>query len=603
MSNPVLTYRNLTDHFPWDVYGQMQPNQQLAFELIAQDSSLILEGPTGTGKTAIAYTYLATIADGAEGPVYYVVTNKTQVDQVARMHPDVFRVYGRGEYDCHYYDDEFRADEIPCLTLKECPHRVDVLAGQTKEEGATPCSYYQAKFLARQPQIVVCTAAFYLYNNLFRRDYVPAVGVVIDEAHQIADVFRSALYYEISDWNLKRSIRMLQSIGAAAEAEQVQDFLNKMIFVLKNKPQAKRELLKEDEIALLMDALGEIDDDALRSRISAAVQSGRIDPVKDRVALKQLEDLSYRLRRYINSLEYALPALGYRGALNYITYAYSNNGVEEDEAQQKRVNYKLIVQSYYVAPLVKKMLGENTLAMSATIGDPKIFGFESGIQLPFHSLPAAFPVENTLILMPTDTPNLSHKQKSRGEPAKTLRKLARMSRDFGNKGKRSLMIVISESERQKFLRVADEEGVDAISYNEDVSPREAVGRFKDGEGTVLVGTIANYGEGLDLPDEICPITFVLRPAYPNPTEPSAKFEERRFGSQVWAIWQWRVMIEALQVRGRNVRSVSDRGATIFVSQQFRKFVYAALPTWLKPAYRGGLSLDECRQAVLDLLGE
>ena len=37
--------------------------------------------------------------------------------------------------------------------------------------------------------------------------------------------------------------------------------------------------------------------------------------------------------------------------------------------------------------------------MSATIGDNIIFGYETGIQLPFVALPGTFPTENALVMM------------------------------------------------------------------------------------------------------------------------------------------------------------------------------------------------------------
>jgi Rad3-related DNA helicase len=100
---------------------------------------------------------------------------------------------------------------------------------------------------------------------------------------------------------------------------------------------------------------------------------------------------------------------------------------------------------------------------------------------------------------------------------------------------------------------------------------------------------------------MAPVIFFLRPGYPSPKDPEVQFEERRFGGAVWRVRNWRVMIEALQVRGRNIRSATDRGSTIFISQHFRKFLYASLPEWLKDAYRGDVTFEEAKQETLELL--
>jgi len=61
------------------------------------------------------------------------------------------------------------------------------------------------------------------------------------------------------------------------------------------------------------------------------------------------------------------------------------------------------------------------------------------------------------------------------------------------------------------------------------------------------------------------------------------------------------MVEALQVRGRNIRSGEDLGVTFFISQQFRRFLPAILPEWLRNAYRGEQKLEKCIEETKKLL--
>jgi hypothetical protein len=96
-----------------------------------------------------------------------------------------------------------------------------------------------------------------------------------------------------------------------------------------------------------------------------------------------------------------------------------------------------------------------------------------------------------------------------------------------------------------------------------------------------------------LPERLAPIIFFLRPGYPNPKDPLAIFEERRFKGARWQLWNWRVMMEALQVRGRNIRSTNCIGVTFFISQQFRRFLRASLPEQLKNAYKGDINWEKC----------
>lgn len=149
--------------------------------------------------------------------------------------------------------------------------------------------------------------------------------------------------------------------------------------------------------------------------------------------------------------------------------------------------------------------------------------------------------------------------------------------------------------------LCEEESVRAISYGNGVKPREALLEFKSGGADVLVGTVANYGEGIDLPRQIAPAIFFLRPGYPRPDDPGTVFEEKRYGSNRWKLWNWRVIVEALQVRGRNIRSSEDLGVTIFVSQQFRRFLKVSLPEWLQSSYCGDKQWDKIIMEAKKLL--
>jgi Rad3-related DNA helicase len=203
--------------------------------------------------------------------------------------------------------------------------------------------------------------------------------------------------------------------------------------------------------------------------------------------------------------------------------------------------------------------------------------------------------------MPTDTANLATAKCGKQDKTRTLRLIAQTAKKFAKKGYRSLVIVVSESERQKFLMLASEEGLDVLSYGDGVAARECIPRFRKGEGECLLGTSANFGEGIDLPKQMAPVIFSLRPGYPRPDDPQTIFEERRFRNRRWSLWNWRVMVNLLQVRGRNVRSETDLGVTFLMSQQFRRFAWGSLPQWLEPAYRGNDSFDDCVKDAMKLL--
>jgi Rad3-related DNA helicase len=585
---------DLTESFPWDLYPVMLDNQERALDFVSKNENSLLEIPTGSGKTAIGYTFLRQMEKQGIGPLFYITPNKTLVNQVKDLHPDVCVSYGRNEYDCLFYGNgDVKADEAPCSMLN-CPHRVNMETGETEILGSDPCPYLEAKHEAMKGRIVICTMSFYLFTHLFSRGWGEPSGLVIDEVHKMASVVRNSLSYDITDLQLNRIIDLFKEIGTS-ETKSLKNFRNNLVKIVKSKPKSQSTLLEDYEISELLLDLYQIDSREIRSSIREAIRIGKVDAFQERETLKKVETITRSLSRYLKSLEFSLSS-GNRRPLNY-TYAY----FEREEDSVNRANYKLTIKAYHVAPIIKKILARQTVAYSATVGDPEILGFETGIKFPFLSLSSDFPSDNAKIFIPTDTPNLAMKSRRRQDLTRTLRKIAKACKVFKDAGHRSLVVVVSNFERDKFLMLCKEESVDAISYGNGVKPRQAAEKFKNGKGDVLVGTVANYGEGVDLPKQIAPIIFFLRPGYASPSDPASVFEERRFGSMRWRQWNWRVMMEALQVRGRNVRSAEDIGVTFFVSQQFRRFLAATLPEWMRPSYEGKMKFEECVQETLRIL--
>lgn len=577
--------------FPRHQYRTKTDAQQMAFTAIeGEEGTIVLELPTGSGKTAIGYTFLTALARQGKKHLFYLAPNKTLVEQVKTLHPDVAVAYGRNEHPCLYYEGEsLKADEIPCSMLTDCPHRVDQETGETHAAGAIPCPYLEQKYEAKHSSgIVVCTSAFFLFTVLFSKEFEPE-GVVVDEVHGLANSIRSVLSTELTDWKLAKGIEALNALRSE-QVHTLAGFLRLMKGFIKNQAMDQEKLLEEDEIKHLYDSLNKVDPDMLETDTRQAIRDGELDVDSDREVLKQLEDIARSVKRFRHALRFAMTGATARGYPLSFVIAYGKTEMGERD----RVQYRITVKDYYVVPIIKMLLPDATLAYSATIGDPEVLAFETGISGAYHSIPSSFPAKNARVYLPTNTANLAMKNTgSKRAKTRMLRQVARAAKRFADKGHRSLVIVVSGAERTKFLDFAKEEGLNTLSYGEGLTARECAKRFRAGEGDCLVGTAANYGEGVDLPKQIAPVIFCLRPGYPNPFDPQTGFEERRFGRRRWQLWNWRVMIELLQVRGRNIRSETDLGVTFLISQQFRRFAFGSLPEWLKLAYRGEWTFEEC----------
>ncbi len=603
LSLPVLReHFPSTAHYrrPWKVQEEMLAfvAGEITKAKVAGDEALttIIESGTGTGKTAVEYTLLRA-AEAKGGKTLFLITpNKTLVDQIRKEFPGLKVALGRNEHPCLYYpDEELRADEIPCSLLQDCPHRVNQETGATHESGAAPCPYLEQKYEAKQGGVVLATMSFFLFTRLFSREFDRPDCLVIDEAHRLADVVRNSLSYDITDYHLGELVKLLRRIKSPA-ARQLRHFLKIMREIAKAKPPRKQTLLSDGEIERLINALQAIDGKQVLADTKAALAAGLIDRREDRTKLKRLEVVARDLRRYIHSLQYCLTTTK-DNPLNYVCAFY-----EAERPEGKRVQYKLVIKCFYVVGLIKAILGQFNVAFSATIGNKDVFGYEAGLWGPMFTAPSPFSALNTRIFMPMDTPDLAVRNVGQGAKASVVRRMVRAAKHFANRGHRSLFVCLSNDERELIMRLAAKEKLNAVSYGNGRTAREMAIAFRNGEGEALVGTAANYSEGVDLPKQTAPIIWFLRPGYPRPDDPLTQFEEKRFGNRRWGRWQWRVMIQALQVRGRNIRSTTDLGVTFFISQQFRKFLFNSLPGELQnKAYRGQLSFDECVKEADELL--
>lgn len=610
-----LTEKLIVKHIP---YERPRSNQLRIVTFVAQSNlRCLVEAPTGSGKTGDEYAILKAAGTIGIRPLWLIVPNKAILQRIRNEFPNITVAFGRNEHPCCYYEDDkktlgdtgrsfqFKADQIPCASLVNCSHRVNLETGETYEAGAHPCPYLQQRYEARQSKgIVLCTMAFYLFTHLFHGDAEEEGGVVVvDEVHRLPLVVRNCLSSQITDLHLRQAVGLLEKIGASKEAEGVDLFLKKMIHIAKRRPAFSRVNLNDREIGQLLEILEAIDKPKLLKALSDAVREGSVDTKAERETLQQVEVFARDLHRYVTAFTYSLPdEQTNRRALNYIYAFYKTEDKESGGA-----NYRLVVRCYYVPPLINRILPKMTIGMSATIGDRKTFGYVSGMtekKFPFLSLPSEFPPENSGIFIPTDTPDLGRKNRPHGEPARTMRRVAKICRTLARKGIRALFVVVSNDERERFLALAAEESVKAVSYGNGVTARDAAAAFVSGDGEVLVGTWANYSEGIDLPKRTAPVILALRPAYRPPDDPEVQFEIKRFGKRyTWALTQYWAMLEALQVRGRNIRSETDVGCIIFLSQQFRSFVRKSLPEALRPSYRSDLRLeDEIVPKVIEMVG-
>lgn len=152
------------------------------------------------------------------------------------------------------------------------------------------------------------------------------------------------------------------------------------------------------------------------------------------------------------------------------------------------------------------------------------------------------------------------------------------------------------------MRISAERGLDVLTYTDDLIARDAVELFKQGKADVLLGCMSHYGVGIDLPDGMASVIWILRPGYADPKSAATRFEQQRFkNGGFWKRQCYKVMREAQQGMGRNIRGHHDRGVCFLMAKAFGQFVYHGLPEWLQPAYQRDMMLQDCLKDTKKLL--
>ena len=91
-----LTMTQLKNSFPFETPRARQMEELK--ELAKQPNGHLFEMPPGEGKTGILLTPLIAKAKKKQGPLFFVTPTKTQVEQIAKTHPEhTLIMYGRAQ--------------------------------------------------------------------------------------------------------------------------------------------------------------------------------------------------------------------------------------------------------------------------------------------------------------------------------------------------------------------------------------------------------------------------------------------------------------------------------------------------------------------------
>lgn len=437
--------------FPQFRAGQQEALEEARAAFAAGKRFVIVEAPTGSGKSAIGVT-LAREASSA-----FVITNqKILQDQYVIDYPDLAVMKGRANYDCLVAPTHAAA--APCLVGRRYPE-------------CEACPYFTAKDVAMAANVTTLNYAYFLAELNYAGGFKGRDLLVLDEAHNAEGALMSFAQVNLSEAGLLR---------AGVEAHLPPNLGDELLFdyvegLLPDLKRRSRDL--EAELNTTREAGGDL----------------------QRLSSKQwLDSIITRLTLMLETY--------YGGDIDWVVLRYRTDAGQE--VSFKPVGVAPLAEPYLLAH------GERALLMSATILDEPTFLRSLGIDAEdaaFIRVPSTFPPENRPILMKPTAKLTRHHLTS--ELPKLVTGIAELAgRHEHEKGvihthsyriNRFVTENLPEDVSWRVITHASTDGRDAALAQHLSSP----------EPTILLSP--SMTEGIDLADDLARWQVLCKVPYPN----------------------------------------------------------------------------------------
>ena len=504
----------LKEYFPLPEYREHQ--EETITKILAAYKKgkkyVILEAPTGAGKSAIGMT-IARIMQNS----YYLTVQKILQSQLKSDFEKIGAVdlQGRNAYPCWLMKDKLKVT-IPTRADRGICYR----KGKSNLDGCRgKCYYYNQLQKAMDAPITILNFSSFLYQkyHAINRFVEPRNLMIIDEAHNIEQQMMN--FVEV---NLKKKDFKINWPDTENITDYIKEFEDKDVYEEVNTIVTEQKaILKiaeensapEKEITTICDELE-----------------------KWESILKQLYILSL-----FNKIECVIE--------------YDN---EKVSFKPLKANY--LTKMYLLNDNVAKLY----LMMSATILSPTVFTKNIGLKMEeveYITMPSTFPKENRPIILDY-AGSMSYKNKTKDFP-KIIKKINTIMNQY--KGKRGIIHCQSFSNMKAII-----EGVNCsnrLTHQNDYPKKEdLLTAHRNNPESVLIGPALH--EGIDLPRQDCEFAAIVKIPY------ASFVDDKQLALRMKADPSWYLWITALkfiQSLGRGVRSKTDKCDIYVVDSDFDNF--------------------------------
>jgi ATP-dependent DNA helicase DinG len=552
--------------FPFGEYREYQENAIFRIVKAYFDNTkyVILEAPTGAGKSAIAYTVAKTIRSlsdikkSEKGP-YALAAVKTRNLQKQYMESfdDMPLIWSGANYECalepedpDYYWGAGTCAKKRCPAYKSCEYIINLIEFMSAPVAITNYAYYM--------------------NATHIQSHIS----IIDECHNLEESLCSWMTVEVSTKFLDRYLTqmMAESLISPNEVDLIKRVANQIIDIDDEKNgwlDTMREVAKALQTAILELHRG------LEGRIETImddVEDVRRLPMTERQKLTQYS----RMSKYFKNFAQKLLLLA-----NLKTDWVIASCVDESTQAGKKSYPKVAIKPLSVAEVSQARFFNRSqffLMMSASVCDHELMMKYLGIpsdSCEYIQLPSTFPAENRPVVAINDIGKFSWAKREYQLPEFT--NYLDLIIDAQFEGVRGIVHSASY-DNAKYIE-ENSRHVQRMRFPTSDDLTEVVDMLKEKEDTIVVSP--SVVEGLDLKGDLCRFSIFYKVPWSSLGD---KWVKTRSEDNNWYCRD--AVIKIIQGSGRGTRSKEDHSITIVMDGHFLRLYYRNqhfFPQWFLDA--------------------
>jgi ATP-dependent DNA helicase DinG len=570
------------------LFEDARPEQQQVIPAVAKVlrqgyKNIIIESPTGSGKSA--FSMVLPKMFGSDKKSSYVLTHLKglQAQYLAEM-PFMESIMGRGNYSCKLDVEagcrdidvaesavqraragiapakSCTADTAPCVTIKDfqCPYK-NPKEGDKMRWDVDPtdlCDYYGSLTKAQNSDYFVANmayaAAIGMTPMLPQREFL-----IVDEAHNLPDVMVGAFTLDLSERLLERllGVKSLTEILELSGSEQVNAHEERKVIMGPWRPRTAskgfpripsvtmdmKETIIHKAAAVWVAYLNDLD-----KEIQTNLKNNFYKDTKD---LKLAMRTTKRLETIVAGLTHD-----------------TMNWIWQVSDERTFVNFKCIEIKEFAESLLLHA-GRRRIFMSATIGNPKMFCEELGLDLAETAFIkvgySSFPVENRPVYT-RETGGLLTRQ---GQTDTDWRNTAKTIIEIMEQHPNQQGIILPYTDRidkqltELIAEINPAQARRLIRHDKTAHGRDAaIQEWKSSQGGAIMSTYLN--QGFDGKEAAYCIVVKL---------PYLSLGDVRTAKKMKATPAWysqQTGISLAQMCGRAVRSRTDKANTYIIDPSF-----------------------------------